>query len=312
MNYINTLRDGENFSEIYYCKSKTIATTKAGKSYYNLVLQDKTGFIDGKIWDLSSGIDHFEAGDYIKIDGQVTSFNNSLQLNIRRLRKATDGEYVESEYMPYSPYNIEQMYGFLLDMINSVKNEYLNALLKSFFVDDKDFIKKFKRCSAAKSLHHSFIGGLLQHSLFVAKNADHIANQYKVINRDLLVTAAICHDIGKVTEFSEFPENDYTFEGNLLGHIVVGAEMIRERALQIEGFPTDLRVNLEHCILSHHGKLEFGSPKKPMIIEAVALNFADDLDAKLEAFTEALNADQSGSKNLGKHYMFESNIFRTE
>ena len=179
-------------------------------------------------------------------------------------------------------------------------------------VSYEEFIKKFKRCSAAKSLHHSFIGGLLQHSLFVAKNADHIANQYKVINRDLLVTAAICHDIGKVTEFSEFPENDYTFEGNLLGHIVVGAEMIRERALQIEGFPTDLRVNLEHCILSHHGKLEFGSPKKPMIIEAVALNFADDLDAKLEAFTEALNADQSGSKNLGKHYMFESNIFRTE
>ncbi|MCR5213766.1 MAG: HD domain-containing protein [Eubacterium sp.] len=312
MNYINTLREGENITEIYYCKNKTVAQGKTGKTYYNVTLQDKTGTIDAKIWDLTNAIAHFETGDYIQISGQVTSFNNNLQITIRRVRLAEEGEYDESEYMPYTPYNIDVMYNELLNMIESVKNPYLNQLLKSFFVDDKDFVARFKKASAAKSLHHSFIGGLLQHSLFVAKISDYLASIYKKIDRDLLVTAAICHDIGKVQELSEFPENDYTYEGNVIGHIIMGAMMLRERASQIEGFPENLRTNLVHCILAHHGKLEFGSPKKPMLIEAVALNFADDTDAKLEAFTEVLNTAPEGDNFLGKHFMFETNIFKTE
>ncbi len=312
MNYIDSLREGENVTEIYYCKNKTVAQGKTGKTYYSVTLQDKTATIDGKIWDLTNAIEHFETGDYIQISGQVTSFNNNLQLTIRRVRKAAENEYDPSEYMPYTPYNIDSMYSQLLEMIESISNTYLKQLLHSFFVDDQDFIKQFKYSSAAKSLHHSFIGGLLQHSLFVAKISDYYASIYKSINRDLLVTAAICHDIGKVREFSKFPENDYTYEGNVIGHIIIGAMMIEENASKIEGFPEDLKTNLVHCILAHHGKLEFGSPKKPMLIEAIALSYADDTDAKLEAFTEALKAAPEGERFLGKHFMFETNIFKTE
>ncbi len=312
MNYIDSLREGENVTEIYYCKNKTVAQGKTGKTYYSVTLQDKTATIDGKIWDLTNAIEHFETGDYIQISGQVTSFNNNLQLTIRRVRKAAENEYDPSEYMPYTPYNIDSMYSQLLEMIESINNTYLKQLLHSFFVDDQDFIKQFKYSSAAKSLHHSFIGGLLQHSLFVAKISDYYASIYKSINRDLLVTAAICHDIGKVREFSKFPENDYTYEGNVIGHIIIGAMMIEENASKIEGFPEDLKTNLVHCILAHHGKLEFGSPKKPMLIEAIALSYADDTDAKLEAFTEALKTAPEGERFLGKHFMFETNIFKTE
>ena len=313
MNYIETLYDGENITETYYCKKKIVATSsKNGKTYYSLKLQDKTGVIDGKIWELSNAIEHFESLDFIKITGQVISFNNSLQLNIRQVRRAQEGTYDVADYMPVSPFKIDDMYSELLGIIDSVKNQHLKALLDSFFRNDTDFIKAFKKNSAAKSMHHAFMGGLLQHTLSVAKLSDNMATLYPIINRDLLVTAAIFHDIGKVKEISAFPENDYTDEGNLLGHIVIGAMMIKERASEIEGMPDELTTKLVHCILAHHGKLEFGSPEKPKIIEAVALSFADDADAKLEAFSEAIAEDQSGNKWMQYNKMFESPIRKTE
>ncbi len=313
MNYIETLYDGENITETYFCKEKIVATSsKNGKTYYSLKLQDKTGVIDGKIWELSNAIEHFESLDFIKITGQVISFNNSLQLNIRQVRRAQEGTYDVADYMPVSPFKIDDMYSELLGIIDSVKNQHLKALLDSFFRNDTDFIKAFKKNSAAKSMHHAFMGGLLQHTLSVAKLSDNMATLYPIINRDLLVTAAIFHDIGKVKEISAFPENDYTDEGNLLGHIVIGAMMIKERASEIEGMPDELTTKLVHCILAHHGKLEFGSPEKPKIIEAVALSFADDADAKLEAFSEAIAEDQSGNKWMQYNKMFESPIRKTE
>lgn len=312
MNYINTLREGDMISEVYLCKTKITAQTKAGKNYYSMTLQDKTGTIDAKVWDLSSGIAHFEPMDYIKIDGQVTSFNNTLQLNVRRVRVADEGEYVMSDYMPCSEKNVEDMYKELTALIGTIKDAHLKTLLGSFFIDDKDFIKRFKNHSAAKSIHHGFIGGLLEHSLSVAKLCDYVANAYPVIKRDLLVTAAIFHDIGKLDEISTFPENDYTDEGQLVGHLVMGAMMLRERIKTIEGFPKVLADELIHCILAHHGELEFGSPKKPAIIEAMALAHADNMDAKLQTFTEIINNNQDRAGWLGYIKMFESNVRITE
>lgn len=311
MNYINTLREGDNVTEIYFCKQKTVAQTKAGKTYYSLVLQDMTGTIDAKIWELSNAIEHFEAMDFIKVGGQITSFNNNLQFNVRRVQKAKEGEYSVSDYMPTTKYDIDKMYGELIKLIDSVEEEHLNALLNSFFVEDKEFAERFKKHSAAKSIHHGFIGGLLQHSLSVARICNYYATNYSALNRDLLITAAICHDIGKLEEISSFPENDYTDEGNLLGHIVIGAMMVRNRADKIEGFPVKLKNELEHCILSHHGELEFGSPKKPALMEAVALAFADNTDAKLEAFQEEIESHPDNSGWLGWNKMFEANIRRT-
>lgn len=312
MNYINTLREGDMISEVYLCKTKVTAQTKAGKNYYSMTLQDKTGTVDAKVWDLSSGIAHFEPLDYIKIDAQVTSFNGTLQLNVRRVRVADEGEYVMSDYMPSSEKNIEDMYKELTDIIGTIKDDHLKTLLTSFFVDDKDFIKRFKMHSAAKSIHHGFMGGLLEHSLSVAKLCDYVAGAYPIIKRDLLVAAAIFHDIGKIDELSTFPENDYTDEGQLVGHIVMGAMMIKERIKTIDGFPKVLADELIHCILSHHGELEFGSPKKPGIIEAMALAHADNMDAKLQTFTEIIKGNQDKSGWLGYIKMFESNVRITE
>ena len=311
MIYINTLREGDNISETYFCKDKVVAQSKAGNTYYSLKLQDRTGIVDAKVWDLSNAIEHFESMDYIRITGQVTSFNNSLQINVRQARKAAEGTYDIADYMPVSPYNIEEMYKDLLALIDTVKDPNLNGILRAFFVEDADFIKAFKKSSAAKAMHHSFIGGLLQHTLSVAQISDYVAGHYSIINRDLLVTAAICHDIGKVNELSSFPENDYTDVGNLVGHIVMGAMMVRGKAAKIEGMSVDTLNKLVHCILAHHGKLEYGSPEKPKIIEALALSFADDMDAKLQAFTEAVEGDQSGELWLPYNKMFESYIRKT-
>lgn len=311
MIYINTLREGDNISETYFCKDKVVAQSKAGKTYYSLKLQDRTGIVDAKVWDLSNAIEHFESMDYIRITGQVTSFNNSLQISVRQARKAAEGTYDIADYMPVSPYNIDEMYKDLLALIDTVKDPNLNGILRAFFVEDADFIKAFKKSSAAKAMHHSFIGGLLQHTLSVAQISDYVAGHYSIINRDLLVTAAICHDIGKVNELSSFPENDYTDVGNLVGHIVMGAMMVRGKAAKIEGMSVDTLNKLVHCILAHHGKLEYGSPEKPKIIEALALSFADDMDAKLQAFTEAVEGDQSGELWLPYNKMFESYIRKT-
>ena len=308
MNYINELREGENISEVYLCKTKSTATTKAGKSYYSLMLQDKSGSIDGKVWELNNAIDHFEAMDYIRVDAQVTSFNNTLQLNIKRIRKADEGEFEPRDYLPCSDKDIDTMYKELIGIVESVKDEHLNKLLKMFFVDDESFIKKFKNHSAAKSIHHGFIGGLLEHSLSVARICIYIADNYPAVKRDLLVSAALLHDIGKVDEISNFPENDYTDEGQLIGHIVMGAMMVSEKIKTIEGFPPVLANELKHCILSHHGELEFGSPKKPGLIEALAPAHADNLDAKLETFTELINANKGKKEWLGYNRMFDSNV----
>lgn len=312
MRFIAELRDGDMISSIYLCKNKRTLQTKAGKNYYSMQLQDKTGVVDGKVWDINNGIEHFESMDYIQVDAQVTSYQGAIQLNIRRVRKAKEGEYDPSDYMPYSKKNIDEMYNEMVNMIQSVNEPHLKRLLEVVLVDDKDFVKKFKLHSAAKTMHHNFAGGLLEHSLSVAKLCDFYTTNYPMLNRDLLITAALLHDIGKMDEISAFPENDYTDEGQLIGHIVKGVIIVDEKMRGIDGFPEKLGNELKHCILSHHGELEFGSPKKPALIEAVALSFADNTDAKLEGFTELLEgATNQGTEWLGFNRMFDSNVRAT-
>ena len=312
MRYIETFHEGNHISDIYLCKTKQIQLTKTGKEYGNLILQDKTGTIEAKIWDLSSpGVGEFDAMDYVHIEADVTLFQNANQLNVRRIRTAREGEYVEADYLPVSKKEIGKMYEELLGFVRSVKNPWLNQLLSGYFVEDKEFAKAFQFHSAAKTVHHGFVGGLLEHTLSVVKLCDYYAGYYKTLNRDLLLTAAMFHDIGKMQELSRFPENDYTDDGQLLGHIMIGTEMISERIRQIPDFPPRLASELKHCILAHHGELEYGSPKKPALLEALALNFADNTDAKMETMIEAL---QSGGENkgwLGYNRLLESNIRKT-
>lgn len=313
MKYIESLREGERVSAIYLCKSKQTALTKNGKPYENLVLQDKTGTIDAKIWDPNSqGIDDFDSLDYIDVVADVTSFQGASQLNVKRVRKVQEGEYDPKDYLPVSERNIDEMMQELTRYIQSIKNPYLKELLESFFVKDTDFIKRFKFHSAAKSVHHSFVGGLLEHTLNVTKICDFYANMYPVLQRDLLLAGAIFHDIGKLEELSVFPENDYTDEGQLLGHIMIGAEMVGERIRTIHEFPKKIANELKHCILSHHGELEYGSPKKPALMEAIALSFADNTDAKIQTMKEVFSTVPQGNTEWqGYNRLFESNIRKT-
>ena len=312
MKYIDSLREGMRISEVYLCKSKQIALTKAGKEYGSLVLQDKTGTVDAKIWDLGSpGIGNFEALDYVCVDADVTMFMNANQLNVKRIRKADETEYVAADYLPVSSKDIGTMYRELTEIIGTVKNPYLRKLLDGFFVEDPAFAKAFQFHSAAKSVHHGFVGGLLEHTLSVTKMCCYVAGAYPWLNRDLLLTAAMFHDVGKLRELSVFPENDYTDDGQLLGHIIIGTEMIGERIRMIPGFPVKLAAELKHCILAHHGELEYGSPKKPAILEALALNFADNADAKMETMIEVLQGAGENHGWLGYNRLLETNIRKT-
>ena len=312
MKYIKDYKDGDRVFDIYLCKHKISAVTKNGKPYDTVVLQDKTGTIDAKVWDPNNaGIAEFDSLDYIEVYGDITSFQGALQVNVKRIRKCQEGEYAPADYLPVSRFDREEMYQKLLSYINSVENVYLKKLLQEFFVKDEAFISAFKQSSAAKTVHHGFVGGLLQHTLGVTKLCDYYCSTYPLLKRDLLITAAICHDMGKTREISLFPENDYTDAGQFLGHIVIGVEMIGEKVRNIPGFPEVLANELKHCILAHHGEYEFGSPKKPAIMEAMALNLADNTDAKMETFTEILESSKDNNGWLGFNRLFDSNLTGT-
>lgn len=311
MKFIKDYNDGDRVFDIYLCKFRQASVTKNGKSYETVILQDKTGTIDAKIWDPNNmGIGDFDAMDYIEVYGEITSFQGAKQVNVKRVRRCEEGEYEQANYLPTSKKDIGVMFEELKGFIASVENPCFRTLLEKFFVEDEEFARKFKNSSAAKTVHHGFVGGLLEHTLSVTKLCDFYCKAYPALKRDLLITSAICHDIAKTKELSAFPMNDYTDDGNLLGHIVMGCEMISEKIKEIPGFPENAANELKHCILAHHGELEYGSPKKPALIEAVALNFADNTDAKMETFTELLEGTQETGW-LGYNRLLESNVRAT-
>ena len=311
MRYINTLHEGETIRCIYLCKGKRSAETRNGKAYDNLILQDKTGTLDGKVWDPNSnGIADYDEMDFIEVFGDVICYNGKLQLNIKQIRKAFEDEYVAADYMPTSEKSVEGMYQELMKYLAQIDNEYLRKAVEYYFKDDAAFIKRFQTHSAAKSVHHGFSGGLLEHTLSIVKMCEYYVGAYPILNKDLLYAAAMYHDIGKTKELSAFPENDYTDDGQLLGHIIIGVEMANDAIRSIPGFPEKLASELKHCIIAHHGELEYGSPKKPALAEALALNFADSTDAKLQTLTEIFK-EKDTTDWLGYNRLFESNLRKT-
>jgi 3'-5' exoribonuclease len=312
MRYIQDLRENDFIkNEIYLCKSKQILTGKSGKTYASLILQDKTGTIDAKIWDFGSEIEQYDSMDFVHIDARVTSFQDALQLNISKIYKGREGEYYPEDYFPVTNKDVETMVREIKGYVAAIKDQNLRTLAETFFVNNAEFIKQFKSHSAAKSVHHSFVGGLLEHTLSVVKLCEYYTTSYPILNKDLLITAALFHDIGKLYELSDFPENDYTDDGQLLGHIFIGANIVSNEIKKINKFPAKLANELIHCILAHHGELEYGSPKKPATAEAMALHFADNTDAKLQTLTEMFASGDQKSEWLGYQKLFESNIRRS-
>lgn len=312
MNYLADLKEGEEVQEFYLCANKQLLKTRAGKTYYSLKLQDKTGMVEGKVWDLNQSIGEFESGDYIKIDAMIINFQGAIQLNIRRIRKALEGECNPTDYIPTSEFDIEEMYTELLSYIQEMTEPHLKKLAESFFVKDGAFKKAFKSHTAAKTVHHGYLGGLLEHTLGIIRICKSLADLYPVLDRSLLYSGALYHDIGKLKELSTFPIIDYTDEGQLIGHLVIGVEWLTEKMNKIESFPPVLANLVKHLVLAHHGELEYGSPKKPEIIEAIALHYADNIDAKIKAFTTIMNGTQEEDTWLGWQRVFDTNIRRTQ
>lgn len=308
MKYIANLREGDYVRDIYLCQGKRTAETRNGKPFDNLILADKTGTIDAKVWDPNSGgIADYDEKDFIDVVGEVTSYNGQLQLNVKQIRVVGEDEYIPADYMPSSENNIDAMYNEMLGYIGRIENKYLRHIVDYYFVNNEEFVKVYKNHSAAKKVHHGFAGGLLEHTLSIIKMCEYLTKAYDLFNADLLYTAALFHDIGKVKELSPFPDNDYTDDGQLLGHIIIGVEMINEAAATIEGFPHQLLTELKHCVLAHHGELEFGSPKKPAIPEAFGLNIADHADAKIQTLRELFKDKQPGVW-IGYNRMMETNL----
>lgn len=311
MKFIKDLNEGDRISDVYLCKHKQSAITKNGKPYENVILQDKTGTIDAKVWEPNNaGIDEYDTLDYIEVFGEVNNFQGALQVNVKRIRVCREGEYNPADYLPVSNKDNDKMFQELLSFVASIENTYMKQLLQAFFIEDEQFIKKFRKSSAAKTMHHGFVGGLLEHTLSVTALCDYLCNTYPLLKRDLLLPAAMFHDIGKIKEISLFPENDYTDDGQLLGHIIMGCEMLDQKIKNIVGFPPVLASELKHCILAHHGEYEYGSPKKPALFEAVALNMADNTDAKMEMMTEIFG-NTTDTDWLGYNRVFESNLRST-
>jgi 3'-5' exoribonuclease len=284
-----------------YCVKKVVGTSSKGDSYFSLTLQDASGQLDAKVWDITT-VDAFEDKDFINVTGTVQSFKDAPQLKITSAYKTDPTTVKIEDFCPQAPRSVDEMWTEFMEIVNSVKNEHLSALLKAFFENEK-IVKRFKENSAAKVVHHAYVGGLLDHSLSVAKICVTLANNYPALNRDLLITVAVLHDIGKIKEIAAFPENDYTDEGNLLGHIYMGAEMVDIQVRKIEGFPKTLANEVKHCILAHHGGLEYGSPKVPALIEATALSFADDTDAKLRRFSDLLTDAPDGWSERSDYFL---------
>lgn len=304
---------GDKIDDKFYVKSKTEGIAKNGSTYYSVILQDISGVIDCKVWEIINTIGEFNTGDFVQVVGNVGSYRDNPQITITSIEKIDSSDINVEDFCPHTPHDIESMCSKLYKYVDSVKNEYLNTLLNCFFGNEK-FMNGFKKASAAKTVHHAYIGGLLEHTLAVTDICNFYTTLYSSVNKDLLITAALCHDIGKIKEFSAFPSNDYTDVGNLLGHIYIGAEMIDVQARKIEGFPKNTLNELKHCILAHHGKLEYGSPKTPMLIEAYLLNMADDTDAKARRFEDILsnmNENEWSDKSdffIGNKYRRTTNL----
>lgn len=311
MLYIKDIKEGTQIVDHYLCVFKQVLKTRVGKSYYSLKLQDKTGIVDAKVWDLNDGIGHFEVGDYIKIDGLAITFQGGIQINIRRVRKSEVGEFVLSDYLPTTEHDIEEMYQEYLAYIDKIENQYVKKLAEAVFIQDKQIVEKFKTYPAAKSVHHNFRGGLLEHTLGMLRLCEFVSGHYPNINRDLLYIGAMLHDVGKIQELTDLPMIEYSDEGQLVGHITIGATLVAEKIAQIPNFPAHIKNLVLHMILAHHGELEYGSPKKPAIIEAMVLHYIDNIDAKIMTFnTIAASVDQSETW-LGYQRLFESNLRKT-
>lgn len=310
--FVKDIRQNQKLEGIFLVKHKGVARTRTGNPYLNLMLGDATGEIQGKVWDHAESLaQRFQKDDFIRIQATAATYQNTLQLTISSLAPCSPSEIDITDFLPQAQHDREETFGQLKTIVTTIKNEHLRQLL-DLFLGDEDFISLFKKAPAAKKLHHVYLGGLLEHTLSIAHLILQVGKHYGGLNRDLLLTGGILHDIGKVQELTYSRTFDYSDEGRLLGHILLGIEMINQKIALLSGFPPDLALEIKHLILSHHGHYEYGSPKRPKTLEALVLFYLDDLDAKVEDLQSFIQREQgNSSKCAGYHQMLNRYIYKS-
>ncbi len=310
--YVKDVSDGLKVDDVFLVVSKSAATTRTGSPYLRLRLTDRTGTIPAVKWNATeSEIGAFGENDIVRIRGTASVYKGEVQLTLETCQRLA-GPYDPADFIRVSEVDPEEVLSKLTVILSTVTNPHLSGLLASFFRDE-EFMRKFREAPAAKSVHHAWIGGLMEHTLNVVRTCAALADLYPHVDRDLLLTAAALHDIGKIEEYKWSLSIDVSDSGHLVGHIVGGAMMVKEAADRIEDFDDLTSFALQHAILAHHGNLEFGSPKRPKSIEAFMLHLADDLDAKVDMFRHAIReSDENGEDGLftKKHYHLDRPLFK--
>ncbi len=309
--YISELEEGELVEGVFLVRSKDLREARSGALFIKAVVADRTGSIDAVMWDASEKIfDSFKTNDFVKVRGRVDMYQDKPQLRIDSVRYVDESGVDPSEFVPSTPRDSEELVAQLLKAAREIKQPQLRELVLSF-LEDGEFVEKLKRTPAAARYHHPYLGGLVEHTARVVELARLVSEAYPELDHDILLAGAILHDIGKVEELEAERTVRYTDRGELLGHIVLGAIMVDERARRIEGFPDELLNIMEHIIVSHHGEREYGSPKLPLTPEALAVHFMDDLDAKVFASTRAIREDTDHSSRwTAWSQMFQRRMYK--
>jgi 3'-5' exoribonuclease len=307
--FVEQIQERDQLESVFLVRDKITAMAKNGKPYMTLKLMDRTGEVEGRIWDRVDQLSAlFAKDDFIQVIAKASVYLGKMQLVVQDLRRLDEANIDLADFLPVTPRDQQEMRQELDQLLDSLDDTHIQALLRGFF-DDADFYQRYSLAPAAKGMHHVYLGGLLEHSLAVAALASDMARRYPQINRSLLIAGALLHDVGKVAELSYQRSFDYTDEGKLLGHIIIGVQMIEDQVRQLPDFPHQLAVMLKHLLLSHHGQYEFGSPKRPKFLEAVVLSFIDDLDSKINGIQTHIDKEPNREGNWTAYHRLYDRYF---
>ncbi len=315
--FVRDLKEGAKVLSFFLVKHKQLEDfrDRTRGQFLTLSLSDKTGQVLARVWEGAPEVaETFEEGDVVKVLGEAEEYLGRLQVIVDKLRPAQEDEYQLEDFLPHTERDIEEMLTTVRETIASVENPHLRALLDKFFADE-EFVAAFSRAPSARRIHHAYLGGLLEHTVEVVALCQTVLTLYPQINRDLLLTGALLHDVGKIREFTYQRDIDYSDEGRLLGHVVLSERMITERLAEIPDFPPELALRLHHLVVSHHGRYEWGSPRRPKTLEACALHYVDNLDAQVNRFAQIIAARRDQTKpwteydNLLNRYLYAGSPF---
>lgn len=306
--FVADIRENQSVDSVFLVTAKNHGVTKGGSCYLTLKLMDRSGVIECRVWERAEELaKEFDKNDFVRVRGHATLYQGKLQIRIQDVGRVEDNEIAAEDFLPKSKFDPETMAGELMTILRGMKNPHLRALAEEFF-DDQVFMDLFKRAPAGKSIHHPYLGGLLEHTLSLLKLILKVAENYHGIDVDLLLIGGFLHDMGKIYEFSYDRAVEYTDRGQLLGHLVMEVETVNEKIKTIPGFPEELAMLVKHMMVSHHGSLEFGSPKLPQTLEAVILHYLDDLDGKIQSI-QSLMERERGARWSSFHRAYGRNFF---